>query len=149
MDAPAPDAERNGVRYIESSALLAALLERDAAALKSVRARGRQVTSALTITESARAILRARLGARLTGDEQPAAVRALRRFERRSFVASPCLVAFLSALPSPRFELCADTTQPTRAIDATTAHQRARMGLEISLPFVHTGQRTSQSIWRE
>jgi predicted nucleic acid-binding protein len=87
VDAPAP-AERNGVRYIESSALVAALLERDAAALKSVRARGRQVTSALTIAESARAILRARLGARLTGDEERAAVRALRRFERRSFVVA-------------------------------------------------------------
>lgn len=67
---------------------MAALLERDAAALKSVRARGRQVTSALTIAESARAILRARVGARLTGDEERAAVRALRRFERRSFVVA-------------------------------------------------------------
>ena len=77
-----------GVRYIESSALVAALLERDAAALKSVRTRGRQVTSALTITEAARAILRARAGARLTADEERAAVRALRRFERRSYVVA-------------------------------------------------------------
>jgi predicted nucleic acid-binding protein len=88
VDAPAPAAERNGVRYIESSALVAALLERDAAALKSVRTRGRQVTSAFTIAESARAILRARLGARLTADEERAAVRGLRRFERRSFVVA-------------------------------------------------------------
>jgi predicted nucleic acid-binding protein len=68
--------------------LVAALLERDAAALKSVRTRGRQVTSALTIAEAARAILRARVGARLTADEERAAVRALRRFERRSFVVA-------------------------------------------------------------
>ena len=88
MDAPALAAEGKGVRYIESSALVAALLERDAAALKSVRTRGRQVTSALTIAEAARAILRARVGARLTADEERAAVRALRRFERRSFMVA-------------------------------------------------------------
>jgi predicted nucleic acid-binding protein len=80
--------ESAGVRYIESSALVAALLERDAAALTSVRTKGRQVTSALTIAEAARAILRARAGTRLTTDEERAAVRALRRFERRSYVVA-------------------------------------------------------------
>jgi predicted nucleic acid-binding protein len=88
VQAPAPAAEGTSVRYIESSALVAALLEGDAAALKSVRTRGRQVTSALTIAETARAILRARVGARLTADEERAAVRALRRFERRSFMVA-------------------------------------------------------------
>ena len=68
--------------------MVAALLEGDAAALKSVRTGGRQVTSALTIAETARAILRARVGARLTADEERAAVRALRRFERRSFMVA-------------------------------------------------------------
>jgi predicted nucleic acid-binding protein len=85
---PAPAAEGASVRYIESSALVAALLEGDAAVLKSVRTRGRQVTSALTMAETARAILRARVGARLTADEERAAVRALRRFERRSFMVA-------------------------------------------------------------
>jgi predicted nucleic acid-binding protein len=88
VKAPAPATEGASVRYIESSALVAALLEGDAAALKSVRTRGRQVTSALTIAETARAILRARVGARLTADEERAAVRALRRFERRSFMVA-------------------------------------------------------------
>ena len=88
VEAPAPAAEGASVRYIESSALVAALLEADAAALKSVRTRGRQVTSALTIAETAGAILRARVGARLTADEERAAVRALRRFERRSFMVA-------------------------------------------------------------
>jgi predicted nucleic acid-binding protein len=88
VEALAPAAEGTSVRYIESSALVAALLEGDAAALKSVRTRGRQVTSALTIAETARAILRARVGARLTADEERAAVRALRRFERRSFMVA-------------------------------------------------------------
>ncbi|HEY2934422.1 MAG TPA: PIN domain-containing protein [Acidobacteriota bacterium] len=81
-----PEGAITGIRYIESSALVAALLERDAAALKSVRTKGRHVTSALTIAEAARAILRARAGARLTADEERAVVRALGRFERRSYV---------------------------------------------------------------
>jgi predicted nucleic acid-binding protein len=85
---PRAGAERAGIRYIESSALVAALLERDADALGSLRAKGRQVTSALTMAEAARAILRGRAGARLTLDEERAAVRALRRFERRCYVVA-------------------------------------------------------------
>ena len=81
-------ADPAGVRYIESSALVAALLERDAAALISVRTKGRQVTSALTIAEAARAILRARATARLTSHEERAAVGALRRFDRRAFTVA-------------------------------------------------------------
>jgi len=86
--APTSSADAVGVRYIESSALVAALLERDADALKSVRTRGRKVTSALTIAEAARAILRARAAARLTADQERAAARALRRFERRCFLVA-------------------------------------------------------------
>ena len=85
---PTSSADAVGVRYIESSALVAALLERDAEALKSVRTRGRKVTSALTIAEAARAILRARAAGRLTADQERAAVRALRRFERRCFLVA-------------------------------------------------------------
>ena len=77
-----------GMRYIESSALVAALLEHDADALKSLRARARQITSALTLAEAARAIVRARNGERLTPDAERAAVRALRRFERRCYVVA-------------------------------------------------------------
>ena len=58
------------MRYIESSALVAALLERDSNARESIRTRGRKVTSALTIAETARAIFRARATARLTADEE-------------------------------------------------------------------------------
>lgn len=79
-------AETTGVRYFESSALVAALLESDSGALKSLRTRGWKVTSALTIAETARAILRARATARLTVDEERAAVRALRRFELRCYL---------------------------------------------------------------
>lgn len=86
--APTSSPDTVSVRYIESSALVAALLERDAEALKSVRTRGRTVTSALTIAEAARAVLRARAAARLTTDQERAAVRALRRFERRCFLVA-------------------------------------------------------------
>ena len=54
-------------RYIESSALTAALLESDAAAQASIDAAGERVMSALTATETTRAILRARLTGRITG----------------------------------------------------------------------------------
>lgn len=76
------------VRYIESSALVAALLERDPEARKSLRAKGRRITSALTLAEAARAIVRARVAERLTGEQERAAIRALRRFERRSYVVA-------------------------------------------------------------
>ena len=77
-----------GVRYIESSALVAALLEHDAEALRSLRAKTRRITSALTLAEAARAIVRARVGGRLISDDERAAVRALRRFERRCYVVA-------------------------------------------------------------
>lgn len=84
--APGAAATADRVRYIESSALVAALLEHDAAAIKSLRTRGRRITSALTIAEAGRAILRARAMARLSADEERAAVRALVRFERRCYL---------------------------------------------------------------
>lgn len=77
-----------GVRYIESSALVAALLEQDAEALKSLRAKTRRITSALTLAEAGRAIVRARVSERLTPDAERAAIRALRRFERRCYVVA-------------------------------------------------------------
>ena len=46
------------------------------------------MTSALTIAEAARAILRARAAARLTTDQERAALRALHRFERRCFLVA-------------------------------------------------------------
>jgi len=80
---PAP-----GIRYIESSALLSALLERDSAARKAVRAQGGRVTSALTLAEAARAIVRARVSGRLTLAKARAAIQALRVFEKRCYVVS-------------------------------------------------------------
>lgn len=73
------------VRYVESSALVAALLEHDTAVTKRLPAGTRQVTSVLTFSEAARAILRARSTGRLTAEDEAVAVRALRTFERRCF----------------------------------------------------------------
>ena len=71
---------------MESSALVAALLERDTAIVKKIPRGPRQVTSALTLAEAGRAIIRARATGRLTAEQGQAAVRALRTFERRCFV---------------------------------------------------------------
>lgn len=89
-DSPTPAAQSTAVavRYIESSALVAALLERDPEALKSLRAKSRQITSALTLAEAARAIVRARVSERLTRDQERGAVGGLRRFERRCYVVA-------------------------------------------------------------
>lgn len=74
------------IRYLESSALVAALLERDTTAMKPVSAGTQHVTSALTLAEAGRAIIRARATARLTVAEEQAAIRALQTFERRCFI---------------------------------------------------------------
>lgn len=75
-------------RYIESSALLAALLEQDPAALDALRSEGQRVTSALTFAEASRAIIRARVAGRLTPAAERAVVRALQTFERRCAVVT-------------------------------------------------------------
>lgn len=71
---------------MESSALVAALLEHDTAVAAALSPGTRLVTSALTFAETGRAILRARIMARLTAQQEKAAVAALRTFRRRSFV---------------------------------------------------------------
>jgi predicted nucleic acid-binding protein len=87
-EALAQTSATGGVRYIESSTLVAALLERNADVRSAVRTRGRRVTSALTFAEAARAILRARVAGRLTVEQERASIRALRRFERRCYVVA-------------------------------------------------------------
>jgi predicted nucleic acid-binding protein len=71
---------------VESSALVAALFERDTAVIKKIPSGTPQVTSALTLAEAGRAIVRARATGRLTAQEEQAAARALRTFERRCFI---------------------------------------------------------------
>jgi predicted nucleic acid-binding protein len=68
--------------------LVAALLQRNPDARRAVQTPGRRVTSALTLAETARAILRARAAGRLTAEQEHASVLALRRFERRSYIVA-------------------------------------------------------------
>jgi predicted nucleic acid-binding protein len=75
-------------RYVESSALLAALLEQNADAVRELRARGLRITSALTFAEVSRGLIRARAAGRMSEVEERAALRALQTFERRCSVVS-------------------------------------------------------------
>jgi predicted nucleic acid-binding protein len=108
--APA-DSSAPSFRYIESSALLAALLEHDSQALEALRAKGERVTSALTFAEASRAIVRARVAGRLTPAQERAAIRGLQTFERRcAIVAITDDVLARAGRPFP--------LEPIRTLDA-------------------------------
>ena len=77
---PRDDPDSGLYRYVETSALLAALLEADASAERALRAPGRRLTSALTLAEANRAVVRARVAGRLAADAERAIVRALQLF---------------------------------------------------------------------
>jgi predicted nucleic acid-binding protein len=82
-------AEKLGdTRYIESSALLSALLENDETAIRALRVSGRRVTSAITLAEANRAVVRARVAGRLTLAQERDAIRALQTFERRTIIVN-------------------------------------------------------------
>lgn len=99
------------MRYVESSALLAALLEHDMTARAQLRAAGRRVTSALTFAEGLRALVRARVAGRITRAQERAARRALQTFERRCAVI-PVTDAVLARVGQP-FPI-----EPIRTLDA-------------------------------
>jgi predicted nucleic acid-binding protein len=108
-------------RYIESSALVAALLERDPAARASLRAKGQLVTSALTLAEASRAVLRARLSGRITDQQERAALLTLRQFARRSYVVS--VTEGILAQAGHRFPV-----EPVRTLDAIHLATAAALG---------------------
>ena len=70
-------------RYIETSALVAAGVERDATAMHAVRGEGVRFASALTFAETRRVLAAARQRARLSPDQHQSRLSWLRRFERR------------------------------------------------------------------
>jgi predicted nucleic acid-binding protein len=99
------------ITYIESSALVAAFLEADVAAQRAIRAPGRRVTSALTVTEAHRAVLRGRVTGRLTLEDERDVVRGLQTFARRcELVAVSNDVLVRAARPFP--------VEPIRSLDA-------------------------------
>jgi predicted nucleic acid-binding protein len=81
-------AASSSLRYIESSALVAALLEQDAEALAALHEIGRRVTSALTFAEATRALLRASIARRITPEAELAGLGDLRRLERGCTIVS-------------------------------------------------------------
>lgn len=98
-------------RYIETSALVAALLESDAAAKESIRAPGKRVTSALTMAEAARAIRRARVDGRITAREERAVLRATLKFARTCYIVGVTeIILARAAHPFP--------IEPVRTLDA-------------------------------
>jgi predicted nucleic acid-binding protein len=98
--------------YIESSALVAALLEKDAAARASLRGKKRRrITSALTFAETSRALMRARLDGRLTSADERAALRWLQAFRRRCDIV--VITDGVLARASRPF-----TAEPIRTLDA-------------------------------
>lgn len=75
------------LRYIESSALVASLLEGDLHAKSSTQGKGQAVISALTATETMRAIVRAKFAERITAQRYRTVVRNLSRFLKKCFIA--------------------------------------------------------------
>lgn len=65
---------------------MASLLEQDQDVRRPLPAGTQVVTSALTLAEAGRALVRARATGRLDAADEQAAVRALRTFERRCFI---------------------------------------------------------------
>ena len=97
--------------YIESSALVAAFIEGDAAAQRAIRNPGRHVTSALTIAETHRAVIRARVDRRLSADSERALVRGLQTFARRcALIAVTDTILLRAGRPFP--------IEPVRTLDA-------------------------------
>jgi predicted nucleic acid-binding protein len=91
--------------------LVAAILERDAEAAAQVSEIGRRATSALTVTEATRAMVRARTIGRLTPHEERSALTLLHRFIKRSLVvAISDEILARSARPFP--------VEPIRTLDA-------------------------------
>jgi hypothetical protein len=91
----------------------------------------------LTIAETVRAILRARAAARLTADEQRAAVRALRRFERHCYVVAVTTRSSLAC--ADRFRSSVEPVWPVSLIPASCSSEgrgRAIAGAAKPQPFV-------------
>jgi predicted nucleic acid-binding protein len=80
---PAEAGSEDKIRYIETSAVLAAALEGDVSAQRALRGSGRVITSSLTHAEGARAVARAQAVGRISATEALALAHALLTFARR------------------------------------------------------------------
>jgi predicted nucleic acid-binding protein len=118
------------VRYWESSAVVAALLENDSAAAASLNGPGHRITSSLTIAEVRRALVRARHRGVLTGEAElrltSAALDLLQRCETidvtrailervaRPFAREP--IRTLDAIHVATIEMAADDPRQTTVV---------------------------------
>lgn len=73
-------------RYVETSALLAGVLEQDDSAREALRGDAIYFTSGLTVAEAQRALIRARTTSRLSARDEQVAAKAIRAFLRRCHV---------------------------------------------------------------
>ncbi len=114
-------ARPTALRYIETSALLAAILEGDAEAAASLRADGVRVTSALTFAEAHRALRRAIVSQRIDADAERQALLVLDTFRQRCDVIDVTDdILKRCGLPFP--------AEPVRTLDAIHLASAASLG---------------------
>jgi predicted nucleic acid-binding protein len=99
------------VRYVETSALVAAALEGDQSAVVAIRGEGMRIASALTLAETRRTFVVAGIRGRLTPQQLRTRLSWLRRFERVCEIVdiTPSILARLGR-PFP--------VEPVRSLDA-------------------------------
>lgn len=81
--AAARDTSEHQMRYIETSALVAAVLEGDVLARRALGKPGRVITSSLTHAEAGRAVVRAQVTGRISSREASTVANALAMFARQ------------------------------------------------------------------
>lgn len=118
-------------RYIESSALGAALLEADMAAQASIGAPEVSVTSALTIAEVSRAVLRARLSGRITVEQERAAILKPQEFVRHCHIVN--VTEEILAHAGRQFPV-----EPVRTLDAIHLATAQALGEALALVTIVT-----------
>ena len=100
------------------------------------------MTSALTLAESARAIVRARVSGRLTPTQERAAIQALRVFARRSYVVAvtdpvlaragqPFPIEPIRTLDAVHLATAELIGEPPRLVTIVTRDRRLRENAEV------------------
>ena len=102
---------RTALRYLETSALVAATIENDAEALASISADGALVASALTFAEARRAAVVGRVTGRFDADAEQRITATVAEIERRSDIVQ-ITPDILTCLGQPF------AVEPVRALDA-------------------------------
>lgn len=98
-------------RYVETSALVAAGLEGDAAAVRAIRGEGLRIASALTFAETRRTLAVAVVRGRISPQQLRVRLGWLQRFERRCEVVD--VSSSVLARLGRRFPI-----EPVRSLDA-------------------------------